>query len=78
MIDETWASDKSSLARAWPIKPPAPVMRIFMRIVLVVSDVDEMDELQKGLKMVILFILYLTRIQRIKCLIFTLQRSFGR
>lgn len=44
VIDETWASDKSSLASAWPIKPPAPVMRIFMLIVLAVDDVDKRHE----------------------------------
>jgi hypothetical protein len=38
------ASDKSCLAKAWPMKPPAPVMRIFMLIVLVIIDVDKRYE----------------------------------
>jgi hypothetical protein len=41
VIEETCASDKSSLARAWPMKPPAPVMRILMLIVSVADDVQE-------------------------------------
>lgn len=41
VTDETWGSDKSSLTSSWPMKPPAPVMMIFMLIVLVVIDVHE-------------------------------------